>query len=534
MIEISVNKINKNYGFDPIFKNLSFDIKSGEKIAIIGDNGCGKTTLLNIIAGHENSNSGNISIRKNSKIGYLKQIPDVVDNNIIVKDILYQGLTEIITQKEKLNKYEELMQIETGKKLEKVISKYAQLQEIFINLGGYEIEAKVGRIVKAFKIKNDLLERHYNSLSGGEKTIVSFASIILNEPDILLLDEPTNHLDIDTLEWLEDYLNNYKGTIVMVSHDRYFLDKVAKKIILISKENIEIFHGNYSYYLEEHENRTMLELKKFNNQEKEIEDMKKAIKKLQEFGKKGDNEAFFKRAANIQKRLDKLEKVDKPITKRDIPINFSAGNRTGKEVLKVDNLSILIDNRFIFKNASFDLFYQDKTCLMGPNGSGKTTLIKEIFKGNKCIKIGSNVRIGYIPQEITFEREDIRVLDEAKKYFIGEESHLRSSLSKLLFNGENVFKKLNTLSGGERIRLKLFCIMQENFNVLILDEPTNHIDIDTKEILENALEAYQGTLLFISHDRYFINKLAKKIIYISNNKLNSYIGNYDECKKYFN
>ena len=532
MIEINVNKINKNYGFNAIFNNLSFDIKTGEKIALIGDNGCGKTTLLNIIAGIESINSGTISIRKGAKIGYLRQMPEFIDKNIIVKDILYRGLEDIMLIKEKLNKYEELLQEKTGKELEKIINKYTKIQEEFIHVGGYEIESKIGKVVNAFKINKELLNQKFNTLSGGEKTIVLFASIILSESDILLLDEPTNHLDIDTLEWLECYLNNYTGTILMVSHDRYFLDKVAKKILLINKEDVEVFHGNYSYYLEENENRIMLEFKNYNDQIKQMEAMKKSIKKLQEFGKLGDNEVFFKRAFSIQKRLDKIEKIDKPKVKKSIPINFNTNDRSGKEVLKIKNLSKMIDNKIIFNDADMEVFYQEKVCIMGQNGSGKSTLIKEILNGNDNIQIGSNVKIGYIPQELVFINENVTILDEARKYYIGDESHLRSSLSKFMFNGENVFKRLNSLSGGERVRLKLFCVMQENFNVLILDESTNHIDIDTREIFENALEKYNGTLIFVSHDRYFINKLAKRIIYISNYKLNSYIGNYDECKKY--
>ena len=519
MIDISLCKINKNYGFDNLFYNLTIDIKHGEHVAIIGDNGSGKSTLLNIIAGIDYIDSGIISIRNNVNIGYLKQIPD--NNNLLVKEVLYQGLNKIINLKEQLTILEKNL-------TNKNINKYIKIQNEFISLGGYEIETKIGKITKLFQINDILLDKKFNELSGGEKTLISLASIIVMEPDILLLDEPTNHLDLNSLKWLEEYLNNYKGTIIIVSHDRYFLDKVATKIILLENKNIDIYHGNYSYYLEENKIRKELKIKDYNNQTKIINKMEKSIKQLKEFGRIGDNEDLFKRANSIQKRLDKIERLDKPKDKKDIPINFNTIDRSGREVIKINNFTLSLDNRTLINNINLDIFYHDRICIMGSNGCGKSTLIKEILNGNNNIKVGSNVNIGYIPQEIKFDNENLTIIEEARKYYIGDESHLRSSLNKFLFNKENIFKKIGKLSGGEKIRLKLFCLMQENYNTLILDEPTNHIDIFTKELLESALLKYDGTIIFISHDRYFINKLATKIAYISNNKLNTYIGNYDD------
>ena len=529
MIDISLYKVNKNFGFSSIFDNMSFDIKQGEKIALVGDNGCGKTTLLNVIAGYDNVNSGVVSIRKNLKIGYLKQILKE-DSDILVKELMYQQFKNIIEIKNKMDEYEELLNVKFGKELDKIIEKYTKIQEQFINCGGYEIEAKIGKILNDFNIDDSLLKKRFNDLSGGEKTIVSLASIMLESPDLLLLDEPTNHLDINTLELLEAYLNNYKKTVLIVSHDRYFLNKVAKKIFYIKKGNVDIYFGNYDYYINEKEKREKIEIKNYNNQQKVINKMEKSIKQLKEFGKIGDNEDFFKRAESMQKRLDKIDKLDKPVSKKDIPIKFVSDNRPGKEVLKIKSYIKVIEKKKIFDSVNLDVYYRDKICIMGPNGCGKSTLIKDIINNSASIIRGSNLKIGYIPQEIEFYNENKTVLDEAKRYYIGYESNLRSALSKFYFTQDNVFKKLNTLSGGERIRLKLFCVMQDNYNLLIMDEPTNHIDINTREILEKALLKFNGTLIFISHDRYFINKLATKIVYVHNKKLYSYIGNYDAYK----
>ncbi len=522
MIDVNLYKIKKNYGFDNLFNEISFDIKHGEHVAIIGDNGCGKSTLLNIIAGNEQIDSGLISLRNNMKIGYLKQIYE--DNNILVHDLIYQHFQDVYILKEKLETLEQNL-------TDKNINKYLLLQQAFIDKKGYEIEADISKTLQLFKIDKSYLNKSFNDLSGGEKTIISLASIYLNKPDILLLDEPTNHLDIETLDWLEEFLNNYSGTIIMVSHDRYFLDKVAHKIFLIENHNIDIYHGNYSYYLEEHQNRKEIIKSNYQNQEKQISKMKKAIKQLQEFGRIGDNESFFKRANNIQKRLDRMDKIDRPRDNKDIPLQFNINNRTGKEVIKIINYDVKINDNILINNLHLDIFYQDRLCIMGSNGCGKSTLIKDILKDNDRIMKGSNVKIGYISQEIQFDYELINVIEEAKKYYIGDEAHLRSSLNKFLFTKDNIFKRLDKLSGGERIRLKLFCLMQCNCNVLILDEPTNHIDIDTKEVLETALNNFEGTIIFVSHDRYFINKLATKIAYIHHKTLKVFIGNYDDCKE---
>ena len=523
MIDISLNNVNKSYGFDKVLNDISFQIKKGEKVAIIGSNGVGKSTILKIVGKDENINSGEISIRKGASVGLLSQVP--IDINIKVKDYIYDTFNDLIDMKDKLSS------LESNLYHEKTLSKYLKLQEKFISLGGYEFETKISKVLAIFDITDEMLNRNMNTLSGGEKTICSLIRLILINPDILLLDEPTNHLDIKRIEWLENYLKNYKGTVVVVSHDRYFLDKVVNKIILLTKRGIEEYFGNYTYFIHENENRIMLEFKKYKDQQKIIEAMKKAIKRLQEYGRlcsPSGGEIFFRRANSIKKRLEKLEKIDKPDIKKEISIAFKSNSRSGKEVLKVNNLNILFDDKIIFENSNLDIFYKEKICLIGKNGSGKSTFIKEVLNNNSSIKLGPSIKLGYIPQEIIFDNENLNILEEARKYFIGEEQYLRAALYKYLFVGENIYKKIKYLSGGERVRLKLFCLIQDEYNFLILDEPTNHIDIDTREILEKALIDFNGTILFVSHDRYFINKVATHIVLLNNKKFDKYIGNYDD------
>ena len=527
MIDINLNNVTKSYGFERVLNNINLTVKNGEKIALIGSNGSGKSTLLSIVGGLEFASSGNVSIRKGIKVGLLSQVPDNL--NINVKDYIYDTFKELISLKEKLEYLENNLSSDI-----KDINKYIKLQEKFINLGGYEFKTKIEKVLSAFNITRGVLERNFNTLSGGEKTICSLIRLILIEPDVLLLDEPTNHLDIKRIEWLEKYLNSYKGTVILVSHDRYFIDKVANKVILLTKRGLEEYLGNYSYFIKENENRLTLEFKKYKDQQKIIEAMKKSIKRLQEYGRLcGDSggEIFYRRAASIKKRLEKIEKIDKPEEKKTINIDFNGQERAGKEVLKISNLNVSFDNKVLFKNADLELFYKEKACIIGANGTGKSTLIKEIIKGNSSIKLGTNIKMGIIPQEIIFDNENLSILEEARKYFIGEEQYLRSALFKFLFAGDNIYKKLKYLSGGEKVRLKLFCLIQNKYNFLILDEPTNHIDIDTREILEQALINYSGTILFISHDRYFINKVATHIIELKDKKLYKYIGNYDNYKE---
>lgn len=536
MTDISIANAKKNYGFKNVLDDFALEVTSGEKIGLIGPNGCGKTTLFKLITKEENLDAGSISIRKGANVRLLSQIPPVVSDSCTVKDILTRDFKDIFEIEALMKDLEEQMATAEPDKLEHILDRYGKLQTRFMDLDGYAVDSKISELCNKFRISEDMLNRKFNTLSGGEKTIVNLASIMLSNPDVLLLDEPTNNLDIDTLEWLESYLKSYTGTIILCSHDRYFLDKVVSKIVLIERGKSEIFFGNYSYYLKENERRILAEFEQYKDQQKMIEAMKRKIKQLQEFGKLAypGGESFFKRAASIQKRLDKMELLEKPETAKEIPLNFQMNDRSGKQVLMVRDFDLSVANKNLLNQVSFDVVFKDRTCLMGKNGSGKSTLIKYIMnlyeneQDDNNIRIGSNVSIGYIPQTITFEDDNATILETARKSYYGSETHLRASLAKFMFNGENIFKRVGTLSGGEKVRLKLFELMQKNVNLLIMDEPTNHIDITTQEVLEEALKEYPGTILFISHDRYFINEIAKKILYIENNGIKEYLGNYND------
>lgn len=527
MIEISLNKINKSYGFNNVLNNLSFDVKTNERVALIGSNGCGKTTTLKIIMGIESYDSGNISIRKESKIGYLTQIPPKEDDNVSARSVYLRGVQELINLENKINDF-----VENMSSNEKDIKLLDKLQEEFRISGGYSLKEKIEKIRNGFKITNELLDREYNKLSGGEKTLINLASIILSNPDILLLDEPTNHLDIDTLEWFEEYLSSYNGTVVIISHDRYFLDRTVNKIIEIENGNANIYHGNYSYYLKESEKRLMVEFQNYKNQQKEIKALKEAIERYKVWGAKSDNPMFFRRAKAIETRLEKMEVIEKPKTKSELRINLNVEDRTSNRVMVISNFDLRIGNNELLRNSHMEVYYKERVCLMGKNGAGKTTLIKTILNNtHDNIKLGTNIKIGYIPQEIRFDNEDLTIYEHMRKIFVGSESELRSKLNQFYFTADNIDKKVKSLSGGEKVRLKLLELILKNANFLILDEPTNHIDIDTREILEESLLAYEGTILFVSHDRYFINKIATKIVMIENKEMITYNGNYDSIKK---
>ena len=538
MMDISIANAKKNYGFKNVLDGFALDVTSGEKIGLIGPNGCGKTTLFKLITKEEGLDSGSISIRKGANVRLLSQMPPVVDDECTVRDILTRDFKDVFEIEAHMKELEKQMAVADPNELERILDRYGKLQNRFMDLDGYTIDSKISELCNKFRIDENMLNRKFNTLSGGEKTIVNLASIMLSNPDILLLDEPTNNLDIDTLEWLESYLKSYTGTIILCSHDRYFLDKVVSKIVLIERGKSEIFFGNYSYYLEENERRTLAEFEQYKDQQKMIEAMKRKIKQLQEFGKLAypGGESFFKRAASIQKRLDKIELLDKPETAKEIPLNFQMTDRSGKQVLMVRDFDLTVADKDLLDQVSFDVAFKDRTCLMGKNGSGKSTLIKYIMglyeneQEDNHVRIGSNVMVGYIPQTITFEDDNATILDVARKSYYGSETHLRASLAKFMFNGENVFKRVGTLSGGEKVRLKLFELMQKNVNLLIMDEPTNHIDITTQEVLEEALKEYPGTILFISHDRYFINEIAQKILYIEDKGIKEYLGNYDDYR----
>lgn len=371
MIEIELNNIKKNYGLKNVLDGVSFEIKTGERIALIGDNGSGKSTILKIISGEEKADSGKINIRKEAEIGYLKQVYPNENDSIVVEEYLKRSFKKYFDMEKRLKELEVLM-LDENQNIENLIKRYGRLQEEYITLGGYELEEKFKKICSGFKFKTEFLNKKYNTLSGGEKTIVNLATILLKNPDVLLLDEPTNHLDIETLEWLEKFLNSYKGTVVLISHDRYFLDKVVNKIILLEKGKTIVYLGNYSYFVKEDERRTLAEFEKYKNQQKQIEKMKESIKKLRSFGELEQNESFFKRAKCIEKRLEKLEALDKvSIEKKKLPINIKMSSRSGKDVLIIKNLNKKYGEKVVFNNFNMEVYFVEKVRITGENGSRK-------------------------------------------------------------------------------------------------------------------------------------------------------------------
>ena len=371
MIEIELNNIKKNYGLKNVLDGVSFEIKTGEKIALIGDNGSGKSTILKIISGEEKADSGKVNIRKEAEIGYLKQVYPNENDSIVVEEYLKRSFKKYFDMEKRLKELEVLM-LDENQNIENLIKRYGRLQEEYITLGGYELEEKFKKICSGFKFKTEFLNKKYNTLSGGEKTIVNLATILLKNPDVLLLDEPTNHLDIETLEWLEKFLNSYKGTVVLISHDRYFLDKVVNKIILLEKGKTIVYFGNYSYFVKEDERRTLAEFEKYKNQQKQIEKMKESIKKLRSFGELEQNESFFKRAKCIEKRLEKLEVLDKvSIEKKKLPININMSSRSGKDVLIIKNLNKKYGEKVVFNKFNIEVYFGEKVRITGENGSRK-------------------------------------------------------------------------------------------------------------------------------------------------------------------
>lgn len=535
MIQLAVKEIEKFFGGNRVLSNITFEIQSGERVGLIGRNGTGKTTIFKIIAGIEKEDKGSISIRKNSTIGYLDQIPNYPEQ-FKVKDVLKTAFETQYEIDRKLKALEVEMSRLEGRELEYTLRTYGELNELYEAKGGYEIEENMSKVCSGLKFNDEFLNRAFVSLSGGEKTIVILGKILLQKPDMLLLDEPSNHLDMSSIEWLEGYLKAYKGTVMIISHDRYFLDKVVTKIVEIEEGETSFYDGNYSYYVKEKQRRVFEQFEAYKDQQKKIKAMEKAIKQLRQWAIQGDNEKFFKRAESMQKRLDKIQKIDKPLIEQPkIQLDFGDADRSGKDVVNIKGLCKSFGEKNILENLNFNIRYGERVALIGDNGSGKSTVIKTLLGEVEVdygeAKLGSNIKIGYLPQNIVFNNEELTVLEVFREDINILEGPARGILAKFLFYGESVFKKVKNLSGGEKSRLKLCKLIQNETNLLILDEPTNHLDIDSRENLEEALMEFSGTILFISHDRFFINKLAERVCELEDKKIISYQGNYEYYKE---
>ncbi|WP_257349240.1 ribosomal protection-like ABC-F family protein [Pseudalkalibacillus decolorationis] len=535
MIVCSANQISKMYAGTWIFQELTIHLHEKERIGLIGTNGSGKTTLLKCIAGVEMIDQGTISYKKDIKIGILDQIPEV-NHSFTVEGVLKQSFQEVFEIEQQLNRVTEKMGDPSEQhQLEKLYNQYALLQGMFEDMNGYAVESKINGVLQGLGLE-ELKTHTFQSLSGGEQTKVGLASILLEEPDLLLLDEPTNHLDMEALSWLEEYLNNYSGTVLVISHDRYFLDRITTKIVKIESGAIEQYKGNYSNFIKEKEKRLLLEFQAFQDQQKKIKKMKEAIKRLREWAIRADNAAMHKRARNMERALERMNKIDRPqLERKTATLEFKNTKRSGKDVIIVEDVWKSIEDRILFSEINLLLQYQERAAILGKNGVGKSTLLRiilgELPPDYGTIKLGASVKVGYLSQQGLVGYDDWTVIDAYRDIAEIEEGEARHRLSKFLFYGREVFQNVGDLSGGERTRLRLAQLMSQNVNLLILDEPTNHLDIDSREVLEEALEDFKGTMLLVSHDRYFLNKLTNRIFWIEDEGLNSYLGNYETVKE---
>ncbi|QFT90288.1 putative ABC transporter ATP-binding protein [Bacillus sp. THAF10] len=537
MMICTLNNISKSFAGSLVFDNISLEIHEHERIGLVGRNGSGKTTIFQLISGFEAPDKGAIHIKKGTKIGYLAQIPSF-PSNTTGEEVLRSAFAETVELQSKLRALEEQMTMVTEEyQLNKIMQEYGILQDRFGFLGGYEMEATISRIANGLKI-TDLLPQPFSTLSGGEQTKICLGYILLQNPDVLLLDEPTNHLDIFAVEWLEQYLKEYPGTVVTISHDRYFLDEVATKILDLDDGEVHVYHTNYSGFVKEKEERLLLEFAAYQEQQKKIKKMKEAIKRLKEWANQSNppNAAMHRRAKSMEKALDRIEKLKRPtLEKKTMGLQFDGGDRSGKDVVVLERVGKSFGNKRLFQEINLAIYFQERAAIIGQNGSGKSTLLKimlgDLPSDSGHVQLGSNVKIGYLSQHVYEDNPNQTLIEAFREDISITLEQARHVLAKFLFYGSAVFKKVENLSGGEKMRLRLAQLMHQDINLLILDEPTNHLDIDSREVLEDALEDFDGTILAVSHDRYFLNKFFEKTCWLEEGKLTIYEGNYQYAKQ---
>ena len=532
MIVLSCNNVSKAYVVENIIEDISFTINDNEKVGLIGLNGAGKTTLFNILTGNLEPDSGEIFLAKGKKLGYLRQ-NTIIESPMSIMDEMLLIFEEVIKIEEKLHDLSHQIgsfaEDENPAELDTLMNTYSKLSELFVEADGYSFRSIIKGVLKGLGFSEDEFDKPINVLSGGEKSRVMLAKLLLQRADILLLDEPTNHLDIEAISWLEKYIKNFKGEVIIISHDRYFLDNTVNRIFLMENKSLKTYRGNYSEYMKRRKIEIEQAMKEFDEYEREIERQEEMIRRLHSYGSKRNIRQAFSR----QKALDKIKKLDRPaVENRKVKLRFTPKITSGRDVLSVADAAVSFGDRQILKNVNITVYKGEKVGIIGPNGIGKTTLLKIIagvmneYEGD--ITFGHNVNIGYFDQEQTGLNNESTVIDE-----IWDENpdlnyyQIRRYLAQFLFYGDDMYKLVDDLSGGEKGRLSLLKLMTSNANFLLLDEPTNHLDIDSKEVLEDSLIDYDGTILVVSHDRYFLNKVVNKIYDLSEEGAFEYLGDYD-------
>jgi ATP-binding cassette subfamily F protein 3 len=525
---LNCHDLSKSFDGKDILKGVSFHIEDNEKAAIVGINGAGKTTLIRLLIGELTPDTGTVTLSRDTTVGYLAQ-----NQNIDSAHSIYEELREmkrdVIELEKEIRSAEAQMDVLRGEELDRLMERYAQMNHEFQLKNGYAWESEVIGVAKGLGFSEEEFDKRISTLSGGQKTRVALGKLLLQSPDLIILDEPTNHLDMNSIKWLEGYLMNYKGAVLIVSHDRYFLDRIAQKVIEIDQTSADVYIGNYTAYAKKREQIRAAKLKAYLNQQAEIKHQEEVIEKLRQFNR----EKSIKRAESREKMLDKIERLEKPTEARDdMRITLTPSCVSGNDVMHVDSISKSFANEKLFENISFDIKRGEKVAIIGDNGTGKTTMLK-IINGMESlddgeITLGVKVHIGYYDQEHQVLHDEKTLFEElSDAYPSMNNTEIRNTLAAFLFTGDDVFKRIGDLSGGEKGRVSLAKLMLSDANFLILDEPTNHLDITSKEILEDALSGYEGTVLYVSHDRYFINKTATRILDLKHGRMINYLGNYD-------
>ena len=509
MVDIQVTNLTKFFVIgENLLQGLSFEIQEGERVAILGRNGCGKTTLLKILTGEMDYDDGEVYINPHKKIGLISQIP-VFPVGYTVEQVLRSAYTEIMAVKQKMEALEKAMA--HGASSEQ-LREYDNLTNRFQSGGGYEMDVEVDKICNGLGITADQRQQEFDSLSGGEKTRMNLARLLLEKTDILLLDEPTNHLDLNSVEWLEGYINAFKGTVVAISHDRYFIDRIAQRVIEIVDGHAEFYSGNYSFYMDEKQARFDLQLKQYEQEQAKLKQLGFTVERMKGWGI--NNRTLYRRAMSIQHRMERIKKTEKPKKERTMKASFGEKDFSGDIVFKMKGVSKAFGPRTLFSDVNLTVEGGERIALLGDNGTGKSTFIKCLLGEEDCggkLQFGPTVKWGYLPQIIHFDHPERTLYDTMLYEKNCTPQTARDRLGAFMFQGEDVFKEVRNLSGGEQSRLRLCMLMDEKINLLILDEPTNHLDIASREWVEAAIEEFEGVLLFVSHDRYFIEKFAERI-----------------------